>query len=235
MGDGMRLVELLKAACFAGLIVTGGAASADVVLSESNDPTIRIDSRLTDLLSRERTALGKLNAARLERLSTLPDNARFEKRVPTPIKYSLDWIKAMPAAKGGDAWQCLTEALYFEARGETLKGQFAVAEVILNRVDSSSFPNSVCGVIHQGTGKRYQCQFTYTCDGYPEAIREPGAWTRVGKVARIMLDGATRGLTEGATHYHTRAVSPRWARKFPLTASIGVHRFYRMPTRLSKR
>lgn len=231
----MRLVKLLEAACFAGLLAIGENASADVVLSESNDPTIRINSRLTDLLNRERTALGKLNAARLVRLPTLPDNAKFEKRVPVPVKYSKPWLESLPAAKGNDAWRCLTEALYFEARGETVKGQFAVAEVILNRVDSNTFPNSVCRVIHQGTGKRYQCQFTYTCDGYPDAINEPQAWIRVGKVARIMLDGAQHGLTAGATHYHTTAVSPRWVRKFLLTASIGVHRFYRMPPRLLRR
>jgi spore germination cell wall hydrolase CwlJ-like protein len=231
----MRFAKLLKAACLAGLMAIGGTASADVVLSESNDPTIRLDNRLTELLSRERTALGNLNAARLERLSTLPEDARFEKKAPAKIKFSEDWIRSQPVAKGGDAWRCLTEALYFEARGETLKGQFAVAEVILNRVESNAFPDSVCGVIHQGTGRRYQCQFTYTCDGHPEAINEPRAWTRVGKVARIMLDGAARSLTEGATHYHTTAVSPRWARKFPLTAAIGVHKFYRMPTRLSQR
>lgn len=150
------------------------------------------------------------------------------------ISYSRAWLSEQPAALGGSEWQCLTEALYFEARGETVKGQFAVAEVILNRVDAAEFPDTVCGVVHQGTGKRYQCQFTFTCDGHPETIREPGAWTSVGKVARAMLAGAPRELTSGATHYHTSAVHPKWANQFPRTAVIGVHRFYRMPTRVSQ-
>lgn len=233
-GMNMKLLGLLKAAVMAGIVGSSGAASADVVLSESNDPGVRIDTRLTDLLSSERTALGRLNAARLERLATLPETQRFAKAAPAEVKYSRDWIDGLPASKGGAAWQCLTEALYFEARGESVKGQFAVAEVILNRVESGSFPNSVCGVIRQGTGRKYQCQFTYTCDGHPEKINERAAFERMGKIAYLMLDGAKRVLTKGATHYHTKAVSPRWSRTFPRTTTIGVHHFYRMPTKVSR-
>ena len=205
----------------------GQTASADLVLSESNDPSVFTANRLSELLSKERLALGKLRASRLERLSALPESSKFE-RVPTPtVAFSRDWIDALPTAKGGEQWRCLSEALYFEARGESVSGQFAVAEVILNRVASKRFPNTVCGVIKQGTGRRYQCQFTYTCDGHDERIREPRAFERVGKVARLMLDGAESNLTQGATYYHTKAVSPRWSRKFKRTATIGVHHFYR--------
>jgi spore germination cell wall hydrolase CwlJ-like protein len=108
-----------------------------------------------------------------------------------------------------------------------VKGQVAVAEVILNRRDSGLFPNSVCGVVHQGTGRKYQCQFTYSCDGYSEAIREKAAYARVARIARLMLDGAPRALTGGATYYHNHTVNPRWARRFAMTATIGAHRFYR--------
>ena len=144
-----------------------------------------------------------------------------------PRRYDETWIRAQPAASGGDAWQCLTQALYFEARGEKAEGLFAVAEVILNRVDSAEYPDSVCGVVNQGTGHRFACQFTYTCDGRPETVRNPEAWTRVGKVARAMLDGAPRRLTGGAVYYHARAVSPGWSQTHARTASIGVHLFYR--------
>ena len=152
---------------------------------------------------------------------------------PGGFSYDRAWLESQPKASGGAQWECLAEALYFEARGETVKGQFAVAEVILNRVDSAKFPDSVCSVIRQGTGRKYACQFTYTCDGHPEHISEKGAFDQVGKVAKVMLSGAPRKLTDGATHYHTTAVRPRWARKFPMTAEIGVHRFYRQPTRIS--
>lgn len=144
-----------------------------------------------------------------------------------PLTYSKDWLDTLPEATGDDQWACLSEALYFEARGETVKGQFAVAEVILNRVTSSHFPNTPCGVIRQGTGRKYQCQFTYTCDGYKEVINEEKAFERVSKVARAVLDGKGDALTDGATHYHTTAVSPRWSRVFTKTARIGVHIFYR--------
>ncbi|WP_150121510.1 cell wall hydrolase, partial [Sulfitobacter sp. HI0023] len=92
--------------------------------------------------------------------------------------------------------------------------------VILNRVRSKRFPGTLCGVINQGTGKKYQCQFTYTCDGHKEVIAEPRAFARVGKVARAVLDGKAPRITDGATHYHTTAVSPNWSKVFTRTAKI---------------
>ena len=143
------------------------------------------------------------------------------------VEFTRNWLAEQPKASGGEQWKCLSEALYFEARGETVKGQFAVAEVILNRVKSARFPGSLCSVINQGTGKKYQCQFTYTCDGYAEVISEPRAYTQVGKIARAVLDGKAPTLTDGATYYHTTAVKPRWSRVFTRTTQIGVHLFYR--------
>ncbi|MEM7089519.1 MAG: cell wall hydrolase [Pseudomonadota bacterium] len=147
--------------------------------------------------------------------------------VPLTVSYSKDWLDRQPAATGDENWKCLSEALYFEARGESVRGQFAVAEVILNRMKSSRFPDSLCGVIRQGTGRKYQCQFTYTCDGQKEVIREKKAYERVSKVARAAIDGIAKDLTEGATHYHTTSVRPSWARVYKETARIGVHVFYR--------
>ncbi len=177
---------------------------------------------LEQVIRMEQQALARLPADRLDALLSRPQSAGG-------ITYSRDWVDSLPRAKGGKEWQCLAEALYFEARGETVKGQFAVAEVIMNRVDSPNYPDSVCGVVHQGTGRKYACQFTYTCDGHKEVINEPAAYDRVAKVAKLMVNGAPRILTQGATHYHTTAVSPRWARKFPRTARYGVHLFYRHP------
>ena len=172
--------------------------------------------------SSDRSALNAASAAHLQRLVTPAPEGGVKS-----LRYDSGWLSAQPAAAGGKEWSCLAQALYFEARGESVKGQFAVAEVILNRVDNPRYPNSVCGVVNQG------CQFSYTCDGAPETIREKAAFARVGKVAGIMLNGAPRELTDGATHYHTVAVNPRWASKFPMTAQIGVHRFYRQPLQIS--
>ena len=137
-----------------------------------------------------------------------------------------DWLMSQPKPTGDQEWQCLTEALYFEARGESLDGQIAVAEVILNRADSPLYPRTVCGVVKQRGGGG--CQFSYVCNGRTK-MREKGAANLAGRIARAMLDGAPRVLTDGATHFHTRGVKPSWSKRFAKTAAIGAHLFYRQP------
>ena len=159
----------------------------------------------------------------VRRMIALQTDAESE----APLLHSEAWLRAQADASGGEEWKCLTEALYFEARGERADGLFAVAEVILNRVDSSRYPDTVCGVINQGTGRKHACQFSYTCDGLPEQVREPQAWTRVGKVALAMLSGAPRVLTDGALFYHASHVNPSWSLTKNLTSTIGDHQFYR--------
>lgn len=122
---------------------------------------------------------------------------------------------------------CLAEALYFEARGEPLIGQAAVAEVILNRVDAERWPGTVCDVINQGANRRNKCQFSYKCDGKPETVTDNASWRKALLLGEFMLSGAPRHVTNFATHYHTSDVSPDWARKMQLTAEIGSHRFFR--------
>jgi len=156
----------------------------------------------------------------------------FGKKNKGPVVYeaipSRAELEALPIATGGQEWQCLTEALYFEARGESIPGIFAVAEVILNRRDSTKFPSSVCKVISQGVRKGSRaCQFSYKCDGASEVYHEKQAQALVAKIAQIVLDQRAPLLTSGATYYHANFVSPRWARKFTNTAVIGKHLFYR--------
>jgi spore germination cell wall hydrolase CwlJ-like protein len=149
-------------------------------------------------------------------------------KVPSKIE-----LTAYPFEKGGNEWACLSEALYFEARGESIHGQFAVAEVIMNRRDSAKFPNTICGVVSQGAGNAKApgaCQFSYKCDGAAEVFNEKRAYKRSGKIASIMLNGFARQLTKGATYYHTNYVKPSWSRKFQRTAEIGDHLFYRNPS-----
>lgn len=139
---------------------------------------------------------------------------------------SEEWLLSQPKPTGDAEWRCLTEALYFEARGESLEGQIAVAEVILNRVDSPLYPRTVCGVVKQRGGGG--CQFSYVCQGKVK-MREKRAADLSGRIARAMLDGAPRVLTTGATHFHTRGVKPSWSKRFSRTAAIGAHLFYRQP------
>lgn len=180
------------------------------------------------LISLERRALDDAATAHLGRLLMGPGAPRMP-------RYDAAWLATQPKAAGDSQWECLAEALYFEARGESVRGQFAVAEVILNRVESGRFPDSVCDVVRQGTGRKFACQFTYTCDGLPEHVHEKRAWERVAKVARAVLNGRYAQLTEGATHYHTTAVNPDWANVYERTAQIGTHLFYRHTWRSTSR
>lgn len=204
-------------------------AVAEITLGASNNPAVQLDEKVSALFGAEKRALNAFEDQGIGRLIEVP-----RREGKTEKLYSTEFISNLPVANGDKEWACLTEALYFEARGEMIKGIFAVAEVILNRVEDRRYPSSVCGVIYQGTGERFRCQFTYSCDGRPEVVRDKRAYQVVGKIARLMLDGAPRDLTKGATHYHTKSVRPKWARVFPRTATIGFHYFYRQPSRLAK-
>jgi spore germination cell wall hydrolase CwlJ-like protein len=222
----LRIVLVLATALIAGV------AQADVTISMSNEPSANFDSELSSLFGQENSATASTEDGGVVSLVTPRGEAHdaFEELPPKEA-----WLAARPTPAAAAELKCMAEALYFEARGESLKGQFAVAEVIMNRVASPSYPNTVCGVVHQGNGKRYGCQFTYTCDGHPEQIRERGAYTEVSRVAAAVLGGVQIDLTEGATFYHTQYVRPSWSKKFVKTASIGTHEFYRRPTRVAQR
>ena len=145
---------------------------------------------------------------------------------PTKI-FSTQTLDSLPFEPPGPQTTCLAEAVYFEARGEDLAGQAAVAEVILNRVASKKFPNTVCKVINQGSQRKFKCQFSYMCDGKSEKIYDRNSYERIVKLSWIMIMGSARVLTNGATYYHALAVSPTWAKSMEKTNIIGRHIFYR--------
>ncbi len=123
--------------------------------------------------------------------------------------------------------RCLANALYFEARGESPNGLKAVAEVIMNRVKSSRFPDSICAVVHQGPNKKFKCQFSFLCDGKPENVHEPIIFKQIEKLSIAYLAGGFPALTDGATHFHSLNVRPAWADRLVRTTRIGRHIFYR--------
>ena len=123
--------------------------------------------------------------------------------------------------------KCLSEALYFEARGEQIEGQIAVADVIINRKGSKRFPNTICGVVSEGSHKRNACQFSYNCDGKLELIYDKKTYKRIVKLSSMILNGAFSDVTNGATFFHASEVSPSWSKKFKKTRKIGRHIFYK--------
>ena len=123
--------------------------------------------------------------------------------------------------------KCLSEALYFEARGEQIEGQIAVADVIINRKNSNRFPSTICGVVSEGSHKKNACQFSYNCDGKLELIYDKKTYARIAKLSSMILNGAFSDVTNGATFFHASEVSPSWSKKFQKTRKIGRHIFYR--------
>jgi spore germination cell wall hydrolase CwlJ-like protein len=126
------------------------------------------------------------------------------------------------------AEKCLANAIYFEARGEPVRGQIAVAQVVLNRVFSGKYPDTVCGVVYQNANRHLACQFTFACDGIPDVVKEPDAMDRAKKIAADALDGKLWLPEVGkATHYHAYWVRPSWVREMTKLNKLGVHTFYR--------
>lgn len=125
--------------------------------------------------------------------------------------------------------RCLAEAVYFEARSEGEQGRAAVAQVVLNRVKSGLYPNSVCGTVYQNASRYLACQFTFACEGKSLRITEPGPWRDAVRIAREVYDGTTYLAEVGAsTHYHADYVRPYWARKLKKMDTIGRHVFYKL-------
>ena len=156
-------------------------------------------------------------------------------KVRRPSEWTSSKLLSLPVPKSNKQISCLAEALYFEARGEPIQGQLAVGEVILNRVKDTRYPSSICKVINQGTGRRFACQFTYTCDGKLETVHERKPYEMALKIAKILMTTHDGKLTRGSTHYHSNYVNPKWSKKFERVAKFGRHIFYRQPMLVSQR
>jgi spore germination cell wall hydrolase CwlJ-like protein len=124
---------------------------------------------------------------------------------------------------------CLATAIYFEARGESAVGQRAVAEVVLARTRVEGRPRSVCGVVYEGSTRRTGCQFSFTCDGVPDRVRDFGSWRQAQRIAANVMrtGGKENPVAGGATFYHADYVNPGWASRMVKVAEIGTHIFYR--------
>jgi len=124
---------------------------------------------------------------------------------------------------------CLATAIYFEARGESARGQRAVAEVIVTRARTRGWPQTICGVVYDGSRGKRGCQFSFACDRASNHARDRAAWARAQHVAGEVLSarGKTRSIACGATYFHHARVRPRWAARMVKVAQIGSQVFYR--------
>ncbi|MFB9950421.1 cell wall hydrolase [Rhizobium puerariae] len=133
-----------------------------------------------------------------------------------------------PSAFSAREQQCLASGIYFEARGESARGQAAVAQVILNRVRNPAYPKTICDVVYQNEDWRNRCQFSFACDNIKDRIRSEYHWKMAREVAMAVTAGKIWLPEVGsATHYHAAYVRPAWARTMKKVGRIGLHIFYR--------
>lgn len=157
-------------------------------------------------------------------MAPIPDTAE----APSADDASDEAETELASGSHADAKACLATAIYFEARGESVKGQRAVGEVILARTRQPGRPKTVCGVVYEGSHRSTGCQFSFTCDGIADVVRNSNAWARAKRVAALVLTSRGRKkVSRGATHYHATSVRPYWASSMVKVARIGSHVFYR--------
>ena len=144
---------------------------------------------------------------------------------------NFDFTQLEVAAIRAEDRKCLAQAIYYEARSESRVGQLAVADVVLNRVDSVHYPDTICDVVFQGSERRTGCQFSFTCDGSMKARLNKRLWKESDDLAGAVLAGLRVPVSRNATHYHADYVNPPWAKRLTPTATIGTHKFYKFPSR----
>ena len=223
--DYARASRIAEAAAggFSEAVLQEQAASMDA-------GALRIASRhdpFADVGAAQRDRQNSIVAAYLERPPQAPSRLIRLRGVVDPASAGAGG-RLGNALDGSRELECLTQAVYYEARGETPAGQAAVAQVVLNRVRHPAFPKSVCGVVFQGAGKRVGCQFSFACDGSMRRGRETAAWRRAERVASRALAGKVVASVGNATHFHTVNVAPAWGPRLIRTAEVGMHIFYRL-------
>ncbi|HVZ69882.1 MAG TPA: cell wall hydrolase [Rhizomicrobium sp.] len=149
-------------------------------------------------------------------------------QTPVPAMDTASVLETDPAlAQLVSEHKCLSEALYYEARGEGARGQMAVAEVIFHRLHNKHYPQTICGVVYQGKGTK-ECQFSFACVKHAK-VKNEEEWDSAQMLAAQILTGVARmnDVTSDATHFHTISVQPEWADHLVKTIQIGNHIFYR--------
>lgn len=196
----------------------GGLDASALSIARRHDP-------YTSAGSAQRDRQAELLAARLDQLDDNrdPNLRRVSLTSPAGAK-PFRLANALDASRDLD---CLTQVVYYEARGEGRDGMQAVAQVVLNRVRHPAFPKTICGVVYQGAARRTGCQFSFTCNGAMRGRVNTAAWNRAKSIASNALSGAVYSGVGNATHFHTTGVSPVWRNSLIRVNQVGSHLFYR--------
>lgn len=144
-----------------------------------------------------------------------------------PIRPMRPFVLQADADDSNRALHCMTQAIYYEAAREPIRGQQAVAQVVLNRLRHPAYPKSICGVVYQGSARPTGCQFTFTCNGALHWAPQPALWRQAQDVAKRALAGFVDKDVGSATHYHAAYVIPYWAPTLVKMTQVGQHIFYR--------
>ena len=227
---------LLKETTILPILFTCLLFTSYSVFSQTNsnalkDGNLRFDQLIVNLRTTVEEGMMRLNEiddnylTKLSGLSTL--GREYLSKNSAKQFFSKKALDSLRMPKMNRELKCLSEALYFEARGEQIEGQIAVADVIINRKNSNRFPSTICGVVSEGSHKKNACQFSYNCDGKLELIYDKKTYSRIVKLSSMILNGAFSDVTNGATFFHASEVSPSWSKKFQKTRKIGRHIFYK--------
>jgi spore germination cell wall hydrolase CwlJ-like protein len=218
-----------------------GGPADPAAMGQSRLADIAIPDKSADAEAGPRMSVAAINPASAAALDAIAGIAPTTGDAPQPALASeqLAYARATAPVSGGfstgttvavsdkELW-CLATAIYFEARGESYRGQVAVAQVVLNRVKDHRYPETICGVVFQNQNRRNSCQFSFACDGIPETITDRTSWLQAQDIAKRFTAGELY-LTEvaDATHYHATYVRPAWAPRMVKVSQIGQHIFYK--------
>lgn len=230
---------------FSGAYLAGGMAQAAVTTAPGFKAPVlgaeatRLDA--SDTFSTSRVEIGSISEGSQydgltsASLAAPASEDSAAKRQAFGQTYNVAEGAGFPAVGGGSRFSmrksareldCLTSALYYEARGEGQAGMEAVAQVIVNRARHPDFPKSLCGVIYQGAGRGRGCQFSFACDGSMRRRTEAALWDRARAVAERAMDGQVSSAVGTSTFFHATRISPGW-RGLTRVATVGRHVFYR--------
>ena len=210
------------------LAAAAGLDESALTIARRHDPYLVAGSD-----QRDRQA--ELLTARLEQLRSSQGGSGLRQVSLTGGNSPAQPFRLGGALEASRDLDCLTEAVYYEARGEGREGMRAVAQVVLNRVRHPAYPKSVCGVVYQGSNRSSGCQFSFTCNRHVLGRRNAAAWDRARTIASGALSGQVFGTVGNATHFHTTAVNPNWRHSLVRVAQVGDHLFYRFSGRAGSR